>query len=71
MELTKEQDERFKAFKDEYIELTKKHSVELVGVPQFIQLQGGVFGTTCGVQLVDTKQAIVSPIQQPIIQDKE
>lgn len=72
MNLTPEQEANVKArvesFKADYLELVKKHDVDFVCYPQYVQNNRGTFETAANMTIVDKKyMPIPSPIQDPSI----
>ncbi len=61
---------RMNQFRSEYLDLVKKHDVDFVAYPQYVQTQQGVFTTVCGMTLVDKKTLPVpSPMGGKVIKD--
>lgn len=57
-------EKRIAEFRAEYVELVKKHEVDLMAYPQYTQLETGAFNTFVTVLPIDVrKRDIVSPIQ--------
>lgn len=56
-------EQRAKAFGEEYMELTKKHEVEMVGQPHYSHLGQGIYATLCNLVIYDKKYA---PKPEPV-----
>lgn len=56
-------DERFKQFKEEYEQLTKKYGIDFQSYPEYAKTTGGFFVTVCIPKPVDLRKDVVSPIQ--------